>query len=192
MYYFVSKSTALTILIPLALVFGLSDVARIFHPRTRELYHKFFGWLLRKRERDDAGKSLNGATYVLLSACIFIWIFPKLIFITAFSILIISDTLAALVGRRFGRHPFLKKTLEGTAAFFLSALVVVACTPKAEGIATEYFIGAAAALIGATVEAWLTFLDDNILIPLSVGAALWLLYILLLPAVNVYALDIFH
>ena len=38
-YYFVSKSTALTLLLPLTFVFGMSDLARIYHPPTRRLYH---------------------------------------------------------------------------------------------------------------------------------------------------------
>ncbi len=189
-YYFISKSTALSILLPLTLVFGLSDLARVYHPPTRRLYHRLFGWLLRSHELDDAARHLNGATYVLLSACAFLWLLPKVVFITAFSILIVSDTLAALVGRRFGIRPFLKKTLEGTTAFFLSALVVVACTPKAGMGVGEYMAGAGAALVGALVEASGLPLDDNFLVPLSVGMSLWAFYVLFLPSIDVYALDV--
>ncbi|HXG00177.1 MAG TPA: SEC59/DGK1/VTE5 family protein, partial [Bacteroidota bacterium] len=188
-YYFIPKSTALSILIPLTLAFGLSDLARVYHPPTRQLYHRLFGWLLRKHELDEQARNLNGATYVLLSACIFLWLLPKVVFITAFSILIVSDTLAALVGRRFGRRAFLRKTLEGAVAFFISALVVVALTPKVGNAAGEYAAGAAAALIGTVVEAWGFPLDDNLLIPLSVGLSLWIFYAAFLPALDVYALD---
>lgn len=188
-YYFISKSTALSILVPLALVFGLSDLARVYHPPTRRLYHRLFGWLLRRHELDDAARNLNGATYVLLSACLFIWLLPKVVFITTFSILIVSDTLAALIGRRFGVRPFLRKTLEGTAAFFLSAVVVVALAPKVGVGVGEYLAGVVAALIGAVVEASGLPLDDNFLIPLSVGVTLWAFYLLFLPSIDVYALD---
>lgn len=191
-YYFISKSAALSILIPLLLVFGLPDLLRLYHAPTRRVYNKFFGWLLRKHERDEHARNLNGATYVLLSACLFIWFFPKIIFITAFSVLIVSDTLAALVGRRFGKHPLFKKSLEGTAAFFLSALVVIIVAPKAEGTGAEYLIGAAAAFVGAIVEAAFTFIDDNLLIPFSVGVTMWLLYHFLLPTVNLYVLETVH
>lgn len=191
-YYFLSKSVTLTILLPLTLVFSFSDLARIYHPATRSFYHRLFGWLLRKHERDDNERHLNGATYVLLSACLFLWLFPKVIFITAFSILIVSDTLAALVGRKFGKHRFLNKSLEGTTAFFLSALLVVAIAPKAMGGTGEYIVGAVASLAGAIMEAWFTLFDDNLSIPLTVGATLWLLYALVLPTINVYALDGIH
>lgn len=191
-YYFISKFTALSILVPLTLLVGVPDLARMYHVPTRKAYEKFFGWLLRKHERDEHARKLNGATYVLLSACLFIWVFPKIIFITAFSILIVSDSLAALVGRRFGTHPLFKKSLEGTAAFFLSALVVIALAPKAEGAVAEYLIGAAASFVGAIVEAAFTFIDDNLLIPLSVGITMWILYFVFLPTVNLYILDVVH
>lgn len=191
-YYFISKSTALCILVPLTLFFGVPDLVRMYHTPTRKAYDKFFGWLLRKHERDEHARKLNGATYVLLSACLFIWFFPKIIFITAFSILIVSDTLAALVGRRFGNHPLFKKSLEGTTAFFFSALVVIALAPKAEGTGAEYLIGAAASFVGAIVEAAFTFIDDNLLIPFSVGITMWILYSVFLPAVNLYVLDVIH
>jgi dolichol kinase len=189
-YFFTTKSFALSVLIPLLLVFGLSDLARMYHPPTRSLYHNLFGWLLRPHERDDDEKQFNGATYVLVSACLFIWLFPKLVFITAFSILIVSDTLAALVGRKVGTHPFMKKSAEGAVAFFVSALIVVAAAPKAENLPAEFAIGAVAALVGALVEASNIRIDDNLTIPATVGGVLWMLYEFVLPHVNVHALDV--
>ena len=133
---------------------------------------------------------LTGATFVLLSALICILLFPKVIVITAFAILIISDTAAALIGRRFGRHPFRSKTVEGTTAFFVTASVVVALAPKIDYLATEYLIGSIAAVLGAFVEAVSgDLIDDNLSIPISIGIVMWVLYALLLPTVNVWGLD---
>ncbi len=188
-YYWISKAQALSILIPLALVLGVADIARLYHPATGRLYSKYLGFLLRTHERTEHGRKLNGATYVLLSAIICVTFFPKVIVITAFAVLIISDTCAALVGRRFGRHPFFNKSLEGTAAFFLSALLVVALAPKAAWLPAEYAIGAVAVLIGAIVEASPVPLDDNLSIPLSIGTVMWLMYAVFLPAVDIFALD---
>jgi len=187
---FMPTSTALTILVPLTLIFGLTDLARHVFPTFRHLYHRWFGWLLRAHEKSEQEKHLNGATYVLISATIGIIIFPKIIFVTAFSILIISDTIAALVGRKFGRHPFMKKSLEGTLAFFISAVGVVCLAPKIGYFPAEYTIGIAAALLGAMVEAMPIPIDDNLSIPFTIGAAMWLLYAVFLPTVNVYAMDL--
>ena len=188
-YFFISTSTALLLLVPLTLAFGLADLARLVVPRFRSFYHTWFGWLLRAHEKSQDEKRLNGATYVLLSATIGILLFPKVIIITAFAILIVSDSVAALVGRKFGRHPFMKKSFEGTFAFFVSAVAVVCLAPKISYIPAEYLIGIAAAFLGAIVEALPIPLDDNLSIPFSIGAAMWLMYGLFLPSLNVFALD---
>lgn len=188
-YNFIPKSTALTILVPLTLAFLLTDVLRLTHGPVGQLYNKLFGWLLRSHERSDRGRRLTGATFVLLSACVGIWIFPKVVFITAFAILIVSDSAAALIGRRYGSTPFLKKSLEGSSAFLLSAVAVVALAPKAAYLPPEYAIGILGAAVGALAEAATPAIDDNISIPFSIGATMWLLYHTLLPSVDVFSLD---
>jgi len=188
-YYFITKATALTILVPLTLAFGLSDVARLYVPAFGRFYNMLFGFLLRRHEQNERGRRLNGATYVLLAATLLVLWFPKVIAITAIAILIVSDTSAALIGRRFGRHRFLSKSLEGASAFLLSGLLVVAFAPKVEYIAAEYLIGAAGAFLGALVESSAIGLDDNLSIPLTVGGLMWLLYAVFLPAVNLFKLD---
>lgn len=181
-YYFVTKELALKILIPLTLFSLLLDLSRYFFPRIGHFFYIFFGFLLRAHERDSSKKNLNGATYVLLSAVICVFILPKVLVITAFSVLIISDSVAALIGRKFGKHKFLSKSLEGTTAFFISACIVVVLSPKVNGHFLEYIIGFIAVAVGAIAEnisyGWA---DDNLSIPLSVGLTMWLLYIILLP-----------
>jgi dolichol kinase len=188
-YAYVSRNTALMILVPLLAVFALSDLARLLHPATARLYNRFFGFLLRKHERSDRGRQLTGATYVLLSAVLCVALFPKVIVITAFAILIVSDSAAALIGRRIGRTPFLKKSAEGTAAFFVTAVLVVLLSPKITYAFSEYAIGIAAALVGTIVEASGIGIDDNLTIPLSIGGAMWGLYAAFLPEVNIFLLD---
>ncbi len=188
-YYYIDKPTALQVLVPLLAVFGLSDILRLYAPSFGSLYGRFFGWILRPHERNDKRKRLNGATYVLLSAVLCIIIFPKVVFLTAFSILIISDSMAALIGRKFGRAPFLAKSRVGALAFFVSAVAVVMLTPKITAQPLEWLIGIAGAAVGTVVEALSISVDDNISIPVAIGAVMWLLYALLLPGVDIFALD---
>jgi dolichol kinase len=181
-YYFITTEAAATILGVLAALALIIDLSRYIHPQTGKVFYKFFGFLLREHELDHKKKNLNGATYVLLSALISVLIFPKVIFITAFSILIISDSAAALIGRKFGRRKFLSKSLEGTLTFFISACIVVLFTPKVSGFSEEYLIGFISAFIGAIVEnVSFRLIDDNLSIPLSVGFTMWGLYLALLP-----------
>jgi dolichol kinase len=190
-YYFITRETALSILVPLLLLFGISDLARVFIPAFGTFYERWFGFLLRRHELAEGHKRLNGATYVLLSAALCVWLFPKMIVITAFAILIVSDTAAALIGRKFGRHPLVQgKSFEGSTAFFLSALIVVALAPKVHYLPLEYVIGAVAALVGTAVEAVSgDMIDDNLSIPLSVSLVMWGLYSVLLPTVHIASLE---
>jgi dolichol kinase len=181
-YALLDRETLLWILLPLTALFLVADVTRFYSPWFRGLYHRFFGWPMREHERGPGTRNLNGASYVLLSACICILLFPTVIAITAFSILIVSDTVAALIGRKFGKKPFLGKSREGATAFFLSAVLVVLLTPKVHWSPAEYLIGTAGAGIGTVVESLPLHIDDNLSIPLSIGAAMWILYSLFLPA----------
>ncbi len=183
-YYFIPKELGLTLLIPLVAISLLIDTLKIFSRKFRALFIKFFGFMLREHELDASKHTYTGATFVLLSALISMLLFPKIIFITAFSILIISDTSAALIGRKYGRHKFLAKSLEGSTAFFISAVIVVLLAPKVTGSVTEYLIGIAGAFV-ATFGENLSYgwADDNFVIPLSAGATMWLFYYWLMPNV---------
>jgi dolichol kinase len=181
-YYFIPQKDAIIILSILTFFALLLDLSRYFYPSIAKVFYSIFGFMLRKHEVDLKKKNLNGATYVLISALLCVIIFPKIFFITGFSILIISDSMAALVGRKYGRHKFLSKSLEGTLAFFISASIVVLFTPKVEGLISEYLIGIFSAFVGAIVEnISFGFADDNLSIPLSIGLTMWILYLLFLP-----------
>jgi dolichol kinase len=165
----------------------LAEALRYYAPSFNIFFTSAFGFLLRKHEVDSKRKNLTGATYVFISALICIIIFPKLIFITAFSILIISDIMAALIGRRYGKHKFLAKSLEGTLAFFVSAILVVFLTPKFLGLPEEYVIAIFSAAVGAIAEnISFGFADDNLSVPLSVGLTMLGLYSLFLPQVKLF------
>jgi dolichol kinase len=184
-YYFIHKSTAATILGILAGIALVLDITRYFSPGIGKIFYKIFGLLLRKHEVDQDKKNLNGATYVLISAIIGVLILPKVIFITAFSVLIIGDTMAALIGRKFGKHKFMYKSLEGTLAFFISSCIVALLTPKVIYITEEYMIAFMAVLVGTITEnISFKYVDDNISIPFAVGFTMWLLYTLILPNVD--------
>lgn len=185
-YYFISREMALVLLAPITLVFLVVDLLRHFHPPTAKIFYETFGWMLRSHEHDERKKRLSGATHVLISATLCVLIFPKLITITSFAILIISDSAAALVGRRFGKRKFLRKSFEGSAAFFCTALVVIATTPKVSSEAGEYVIAAIAAAVATVIEAKSTGIDDNLSIPISVGVVMWALYSFFYPSMNLH------
>ncbi len=189
-YYFTPRELAIKILILLTLGFVTVDIVRYYNPEAQKLFYKLFGPILRQHERDHKTKNLNGATWVFISALVCVIIFPKFIVINAFAILILSDASAAVFGRRFGKHKFFKKSLEGTIAFIVAAIPVVFLAPKVQNLPGEYLITMFSAVVGGIMEAASIDLkiDDNLLIPLSIGATMWILYLIFYPGFDLYFL----
>jgi len=189
-YYYIPRDIALAILVPMTLISIVLDFLRYYSKGVAKFFYFIFGQILRKHETGGK-KTLNGGTYVLISAALCVFLFPKVLVIMSFTILIISDILAALVGMSIGKIKINGKTLEGSLAFFISAVAVILLTPKITYSSTEYLIGIIGAFIGTLAELYsFNLLDDNFAIPLSISSAMWLLYWLILPSVNIYALDL--
>jgi dolichol kinase len=124
----------------------------------------------------DKKYTLNGASWVFISAVVCIFIFPKLIAVTGFSILIISDASAALYGKKFGKHKLFTKSWEGTGAFFVSSFIVVGVVGILVSAPWTYFLfGALGGLAAGFSEAASSVmkLDDNLSIPVSFGLIAW-------------------
>ncbi len=181
-YYFISRELALKILIPITVFSLILDLARYFYPPYSKLFYKLFGFMLREHEINSKKLTLSGATYVFLGVTIVVIFFPKVFVIPAIAILIIGDIFAALIGRKFGRHKFLAKSLEGTLAFFVTGSIVILFSPKIDNNLTEYLIGFAAAAVAAIMEnvsyGWA---DDNLTVPLAVCVTMAVLYSIFLP-----------
>jgi dolichol kinase len=186
-WFFLSKETTLFAVIALAIISLCIDVARLYHESFAQFFNIIFQSILREHETTSKKKNLTGATYVLISAVLCVALFPKLIAITSFSILILSDTASALFGRKFGKHKFQKiaggkKSWEGSIAFVVSAFAVILFIPKVRYSFVEYVCTFIAAVGGAVAELLsFDFLDDNLAIPLTIGFLLWGMYLVFLP-----------
>jgi dolichol kinase len=172
------KSTFL-ILIPVTLAFIIFDTIRIEHRNFKKFYQNLFGILLRKHELND----FTGAVYVMVSAVISIAIFPGDIAFLALSFLSIGDTLAAMVGIKYGKRVLVsnKKSIEGSIACFVGIFVY--------GLLFKIFdhqmnLPLGTILVGAVsatlAEAWKIRFDDNIKIPLISGFFMYISSIILI------------
>lgn len=174
-YSFITRETALTILIPLTILAILLDFFSKINKTVNKFFFMIFGKIMRPFEVEKKFV-LNGASWVLISATLCIWIFPKIFAVTGFAILIVSDLSAALIGRRYGKHKLFNKSWEGTSAFMISAAIVILVVGALSSAPYTFFIfGFLAAIISAFVEAssGVMKIDDNISIPVSVGLVLW-------------------
>lgn len=165
-YWFISRELALLLLVPLFAGFFLIDLLKNFFDPVSRWYHKTFDSMLRTHELEAKKTSLNGATHIVMAALLLVLFFPKIMVVTAFAMVSVADTLAAIIGKIFGKHRFGQKSLEGSAAFFLSSLVIVAVVPG-----LNLFVGVMMAITGTLTEAFMVRIgefriDDNLAIPL--------------------------
>jgi dolichol kinase len=162
-YALVSEETVILILVPFFLALLSVDLLRLLHPGMAALFQKyFFGRVLREEEKP----TLMGATYFIFSTILSILLFPRPIAIFSILILILADTAAALIGKWIGRIRISgKKTLEGSIAFLITALLIVWISPNLNRLS-----GSLAALGSAIVEILPIKLNDNLSIPLVAGA----------------------
>ncbi|MBU3741944.1 MAG: hypothetical protein FGM24_06615 [Candidatus Kapabacteria bacterium] len=177
-YIHMEQWTVLSILVPMTAAALLLNVLMYWHGPTRRVMLNLFGDMLRGHERDRKRFLLNGASWVLIAATLIIALTPKILAITSFTILIVSDTFAALVGRRWGKRRFLDKSVLGSATFFATALFVVVAYALWFDLPWTYLAaGVIGAAVGTIVEAASVrlHLDDNLSIPFSIALTMWAL-----------------
>lgn len=175
-YWHIGRKQALLILAPVTLGFLLVDVFKNVIPSLSAWYHATFQTMLRDHELNMDRLHLNGATWITLAAFILIAFFPKTIAVAAFAMVSVSDTVAALVGKKYGRHHFGQKSLEGSLAFFLSAIPVAGLIPG-----LLFPVGLCMAVAGTIIEAMVFRIgdfriDDNLSVPLAGAIAGLLCY----------------
>ncbi|MFH1686605.1 MAG: hypothetical protein ABIE70_03685 [bacterium] len=162
-----SKGEMLAIMIPVTMLMILIDISRLRRWRFWTSFgERIGGGMIRPHERSG---DFTGATYILLTVCVTVAMFDKSLAVTALAFIMVGDTFAALVGRRWGRHRIGDKSLEGSAACLASLLVVVAVVPS-----LPWEVGLIGALVATVVEALPWRIDDNVTVPLLSGLAMTL------------------
>jgi len=184
-YFFTPRHTAILILAALAATSVAIDYVRHRHGPTATIFNGLFDPILRVHERDREARNLTAVSWFFIGAAISAALFPKYMTIASIAMSLPADGAAALVGTAWGRHRFRGKSLEGSAAFFVLAVLVMIAMPKIGYVGREYLIGAAAALVGTIVERFpVPGVDDNLTTPLSIAACMWALYRWTLPQMD--------
>jgi dolichol kinase len=190
-YIFFLREEILMVIVPIMILAIVSDLATKRNVFLRSLYLKAFGFLLRKHEIKTKKMLLNGASWVMISSVLTIYFFPKLIAIVGLSILFISDMVAAIIGRKYGKRRFLglkKKSWAGTVAFFASAMFVVIIYGVIFNVPYLYYLiglfASVGAAVGEAISKKILRTDDNLTIPISFGIIMWM--------GNIYCLHFFQ
>lgn len=146
-----------------------ADLVRAYSAAFNDWIRWIFGPLMRADELPPPGDGItfNGATCVLVGAALLALLFPLRIAVPVLTMTMLGDAAAALVGRRWGRHPWgsLSATVEGTTAFLVTGAGVMAA------FGTLGPLPATAGVLGAAlIEALPLPINDNIRVPLVAAA----------------------
>ncbi len=167
----IGKSNTLLVVGVMAAAGLLLDILRSLYPAIEGLVQRLAGSLMRGSEARKPGKiRLNGATVILLSFALLLLLFPLPVAVAAFSIFVIGDALAALVGRTFGKTKVFgerSKTLEGSAAFCLAAIPVALLFEEPQLLPLVV-----AVTVGSVAEAVSSDKWDNLIVPILCAAAI--------------------
>lgn len=175
LYLFMGQMGMLLLLVVVTIAVVVVDNLRTKNPDLQRSVHKIFGGMMRETEK--TGEQASGTSYFMFGALVTVFLFPKSVAITALLVLILCDTAAAWVGQRWGRMPFMGKTMEGTAAFLGVGLLVVMFMAWWSGEGVSFYVAGLLGLIAAAAaELFSTRIrvNDNLSIPLAMGIVMTL------------------
>ena len=172
-YYLLSldKAAMLYIMVPITLLMILIDVSRL---RDWLFWRGFARKIIQPiiREHEIAG-DFTGATYILLSVCLTVALYSKPVAIAALAFIIVGDTFAALIGRKFGRHRFRNKSVEGSLGCLLGTVLVALVASDLHLSPTlDLHTALFGAVVATLVEALSFEIDDNVSVPILSGLAM--------------------
>lgn len=125
------------------------------------------------REHEKTGLGLTGAFFVVLAVLLSLLFFSKGIAFTAVAIMLLADTAAALIGKKWGTTKFLNKTAEGAFAFFATSFLIVTFASMTL-LSLQWHEIALVSLAATLIEffAKKIKIDDNLTITIGAGLVL--------------------
>lgn len=146
-------------------------------PVITPIYRFFFKNMLRNEVKRGQWV-ISGGPPVWAAAAMVCLLFPQRIAAIALGVMLIADTAAALIGRKFGKHKTANgKSVEGVIAFCVAGWIFSILLLYCGGLLTVFtFAGALAGVfLAALAELYekQLHMDDNFSIPLVSGLVIW-------------------
>ena len=138
----------------IALLLLSMDLYRLTRPKANKLFFQLFHRLASPRD----ARTLASSTWYAAGILISVSAFPLTDVVSGVLVLAFADPAAAIVGRKLGKRPFLGGTLEGSAAFFATSLVVLT-------LRHTWPLAVLVSVLTTLVERRSWPLDDNFTIP---------------------------
>jgi dolichol kinase len=156
------------------------DISRHYNYKIKDLTNKIFSKLMRKKE-ESGSFTLSGASFMISGFFLTSLFFSKELVITSWFILIISDSVASLVGIKIGTPKISGKSIEGAIAFLSSAIFI--------SILCYFYIRYNASFLSILISCLVTAMaelysekiniDDNLLIPITYCISISLLNLIM-------------
>ena len=178
----------LPLLVPLTLIALLADWLRVRSAPLKRFIDKVFGPMMSEQECPAIGEpmSVNGATWTLISFTMLLTVFEMPIAATAFSVFMVGDAAAALIGSSCGRHHWGRSgcTIEGSVAFFVFGLITALAFAGGGLIPGTLFTLPLWAVVAATLAACIAEgspvrINDNLFSPFIAAVVLAIMLYLL-------------
>lgn len=162
-YHFMDNNVMLLIVGVMAGIAIVVELLKWLYPPFSELFFRFFKPVLRSHERKGA---ITGATYFIVSTLLCVIFFEKHLAIVCIFFMVLGDTAAALVGKKWGHTKLIgKKSLEGsTACFTICAMISL--------FWLNPIVGLIGALVATLAELLPLRIDDNLTVPLISGTVM--------------------
>jgi glycerol-3-phosphate acyltransferase PlsY len=149
-------------LVPLTVFAIVIEYLRGHSVIIKKIFDNFLISMLRLHEID--GK-YTGATWLFIGSTLTVAIFPKEIAVISLIYMCIGDTVAGLVGRKYGKMKFYDKTIEGS----LAGLIVCLLSGYLVQISLPLIVVFSGAFAAMFIELLPISIDDNISVPLFAG-----------------------
>jgi len=169
LYYLIPEYISKPVLLLLTAGFILIEVLRLRFPSLKAIFMNIARSLIREHER----ATLTGSTYLLMASSLCVLLARKEIAIASMSYLVLGDSMAAIVGKRYGRTRIFGKSLEGFLACFITCFAIGLVIPR-----IDVSLAILGALTASLVELLPIPIDDNLRIPLMSAAVMRFLELL--------------
>jgi dolichol kinase len=135
------------------------DILRLRSAFFGRIFLRVFGPLIRSHERTH----ILGSTYYMAAVFTCVMVFDRQVALSALLFLVLGDTAAAVVGRKFGRKFYREKSLEGSLACFLCCVFIGLL------LLNSLWVMISGALTATLVEAVPLRINDNLKVPILSG-----------------------
>lgn len=158
------RTVTLAILAGLLLIAVTLDFVRLRMPAANRTFFRIFQLVASPRE----ARGVASSTWFVLGALIAHALFPAPYAAAGLVVLALADPSASVVGRIWGTVPLGKGSVQGTTVFALVAWGVLWML-----LGQPLRVGSVAVGV-ALMEVVPDLVDDNLVVPLTTGALLWL------------------